>query len=88
MDQQEALRWMHRNIAAFGGDPGNVTVGGQLAGATSTAAVMISPASAGDTAWTTGKFNRMPIMNGSVRDEGAFTTSINELFSGPLPADQ
>src|ERR1700722_12181991 len=167
MDQQEALRWVHRNIAAFGGDPGNVTVGGQSAGATSTAAVIISPASGGllhraifesgplltvaprelaesrgtafataagcgpdgtaaclralsvqkilslqgtaaangpyvtglivdgtvlpipgDTAWSTGKFNHMPIMNGSVRDEGAFTASINEMFSGPLSAEQ
>jgi para-nitrobenzyl esterase len=169
MDQQEALRWVHRNIAAFDGDPGNVTVGGQSAGATSTAAVMISPASAGllhraifesgplltvaplalaesrgaafataagcgadassaaaaclralpvqkilslqgtasangpyvtglivdgtvlpvpgDTAWTTGKFNRVPIMNGAVQDEGAFATSINELFFGPLSAE-
>jgi para-nitrobenzyl esterase len=170
MDQQEALRWVKRNIAAFGGDPGNVTVGGQSAGATSTAAIVISPASAGllhraifesgplltvaplepaekrggdfataagcgadatpaaaaclrgltvqkilslqgtaaangpyvtglivdgkvlpvpgDTAWTTGKFNHVPIMNGSVKDEGAFAASINELFFGPLSAEQ
>jgi para-nitrobenzyl esterase len=42
---------------------------------------------AGDTAWTTGKFNHMPIMNGGVADEGAFAASINELFFGPLSAD-
>src|SRR3984957_1862437 len=167
MDQLEALRWVHRNIAAFGGDPGNVTVGGQSAGATSTAAVMISPASGGllhraifesgplltvaprelaesrgtafataagcgpdgtaaclralsvqkilslqgtaaangpyvtglivdgtvlpipgDTAWSTGKFNHVPVLNGAVKDEGAFTASINELFFGPLSPDQ
>jgi para-nitrobenzyl esterase len=41
-----------------------------------------------DTAWSTGKFNRVPIMNGSVRDEGAFAASINELFFGPLSAEQ
>lgn len=170
MDQQAALRWIRRNIAAFGGDPNNITIGGQSAGATSTAANVISPQSAGlfqraifesgalltvaplalaetrgtsfataagcgsdatpataaclrslpvgqilalqgtasangpyvtglivdgkvlpipaDTAWATGDFNRVPIMNGTVKDEGAFTASINEYFNGPLTAAQ
>ena len=37
----------------------------------------------GDTAWTTGKFNHMPIMNGSVADEGAFSAPAStSCFSG------
>ncbi|GAA4291048.1 carboxylesterase family protein [Actinomadura luteofluorescens] len=46
-DQIAALRWARRNASAFGGDPRNVTVFGQSAGAMSTCALLTSPAARG-----------------------------------------
>jgi para-nitrobenzyl esterase len=165
MDQQAVLQWVKRNIAAFGGDPSRVALGGQSAGATDTGVNQISPLSAGlfnraiyessplsgitvrsiglargmafataagcptdaspgaaeclrslsaaeilqlqgtpnvngpyvtgpmldgtimpvtpITAWTTGKFNRMPVMGGNVQDEQTFFIGITEYFATP-----
>ena len=46
-DQVAALQWVRANIAAFGGDPDNVTVIGQSAGAGSIAALMAMPSAVG-----------------------------------------
>src|SRR5512135_3393132 len=47
LDQEAALRWVHRNIAAFGGNPGAVTIDGESAGGWSMCALMTSPPARG-----------------------------------------
>lgn len=57
-DQVAALKWIKKNIIAFGGDPDNVTIFGESAGATSTSFLVASKA-------TEGLFNRAIIQSGS-----------------------
>ena len=164
LDLQAVLRWVQRNIDSFGGDPNNVALGGQSAGAQDTAANMISPLATGlfhrailqssptatlaplsiartrggnfataagcpgtgaaaavclralspqeilalqgtansngpyvngpmvdgtviplspEQAWSTGNFNRVPVMGGNVLDEANFGIGITEYFTGP-----
>lgn len=62
LDQIAGLEWVKKNIAAFGGDPDNVTIAGQSAGAFSVNALVVSPKAKGlfhkAIAQSGGMFNR------------------------------
>ena len=47
MDQIAALRWVRRNIPAFGGDPQRITIAGQSAGSMAVSKLMASPLAKG-----------------------------------------
>lgn len=78
-DQLEAVRWVHRNIAAFGGDPARVTLVGQSAGADAVAHLMAVPGA-------TGLFARAIIQSaplGISRGRAAMTQAMQSA-AGPL----
>ncbi|HVF74493.1 MAG TPA: carboxylesterase/lipase family protein [Acidimicrobiales bacterium] len=58
LDQVAALRWVQENIAAFGGDPGNVTIAGQSAGGMSIGLLLGAPS-------TRGLFRRAILQSGA-----------------------
>lgn len=71
LDQVAALAWIKRNIARFGGDPSNVTISGQSAGAASVVSLIASPLAKG-------LFQRAVVMSGPSVSRGFPTLAESE----------
>ena len=61
LDQQAGIRWVKKNIAAFGGDPNNITLAGQSAGGGSVMSQITSPSNEG-------MFQKAIVLSGVIRN--------------------
>ena len=79
LDQVEVLHWVQRNIAAFGGDPGRVTIFGQSAGAFDVCALMASKLAAGLMHGVIAQSGTCLGVGTTVAEAGAAVTAITDL---------
>lgn len=66
LDQIQALKWIQKNIKAFGGDPGNVTIFGESAGGGSVSSLLVARNRDTHESLTKGLFRRAIAMSGSI----------------------